>query len=293
MPVIGALVKLYRTEGIDICTGLSSHDFSDLPTAPFTRFIKNGRSTTEALGIALQEIYFLENLFSNYKPGNIFILGNSQGWSTLAIGLLMPDSRVVAMDAGFDTNSLDGLDLTNRMAATAGLKNLTAARGVSPQDVSAVIDAELRGSVDFVFIDGLHTNEQVVLDFEAVSRKAGAATIYLFHDVQLFNLYPGLRKIERLAGCQAQSLRATPSGMAIVYDPARHPELAEAIAPFAPTSEALNLVQAEAGHYRLARYLNYRFVRYLKPQLKRSMVFMKGVNAVCRLVGAKPYLLPG
>ena len=35
--------------------------------------------------------------------------------------MLLPDSRIAAMDAGFDENTLYGLDLTNLMATSAGL----------------------------------------------------------------------------------------------------------------------------------------------------------------------------
>src|ERR1700678_3533115 len=112
MPIIGKLVEMYRAEGIDICTGLGPVDFDDLPAAPFTRFIKNGCSMTEGFGIALQEVYLLESVLSAYQPGNVLIIGNSLGWSTLALSLLLPNSRVVAIDAGFDENSLFGIDLT-------------------------------------------------------------------------------------------------------------------------------------------------------------------------------------
>lgn len=279
MPVIGKLVALYRAEGIDICTGLGSHDFGNLPTVPFTRFIKDGSSMTEGLGIALQEIYLLENLFDVYRPRSVFIIGNSLGWSTLAMGLLLPQSRIVAMDAGFDANSLYGIDLTNRMAAAAGLKNVRAVKGVAPQDVGAVVDAELGGSVDFAFIDGMHTNEQVVLDYEAVARKAMTDAVYLFHDVRMFNLSAGLRRIEDSAGRKAQLLSATPSGMALLCDPARHQGLSEAVAAFAPGPAALALVEEEARRYG--------FVKYLKRRLKRSPVFIKGINAVRRMTVGK------
>jgi predicted O-methyltransferase YrrM len=284
MPIIGKLVEMYRAQGIDICTGLRSYDFYDLPTAPFTRFIENGRSITNDLGIAMQEIYLLENVFAVYRPRHALIIGNSLGWSALAIGLLLPDSRVVAMDAGFDENSLHGLALTNRMADLAGLNKLRAVKGVSPGDVAAVVDAGLDGRVDFAFIDATHTNEQIVLDFEAASRKAAEDAVYLFHDVHLFGLYDGIKRIESLAGRAVQSLRATPSGMVLLYDPRQHPGLTEAIAAFAPAPEARALVKSEARQYGI--------YRHLKRRLKRNPVFMTGANVLCRLVGAKPYSLP-
>jgi predicted O-methyltransferase YrrM len=284
MPIIGKLVELYRAQEIEICTGLGSHDFGDLPSAPFTRFIKDGRSMTNGLGIAMQEIYLLENLFSNYKPDHVLIIGNSLGWSTLAIGLLLPESRVIAMDAGFDENTLHGLDLTNRMAAQAGLSKLRAVKGISPQDVATIVKTGLDGRVDFAFIDGLHTNEQIFLDFQAVAPLAAKDAVFLFHDVHCFSLYDGLARIEAQAGRKAQSLRATPSGMAVLYDPAQHPELTNDIAAFAPTSVSLAEVKREARQHG--------YIKRLKRELKRNATFMKTLNALCRMAGTKPYAIP-
>ena len=195
MPIIDKLISAYRMEGIDICTGLASHDFGNLPSAPFTRFVKDGRSMTGGLGIALQEIYLLENLFGAYRPRHVLIIGNSLGWSTLAIAMPLPDSQIAAMDAGFDENAPYGLDLTNRMAASAGLDKVRAVKGASSQDVAGVVDAELDGRVDFALIDGLHTNEQVVLDYEAIARKAARDAVYLFHNVYALNFTKGSHRL--------------------------------------------------------------------------------------------------
>ena len=46
--------------GIEISTGLNPCHFDNLPQATFTWFIRDGASLTNGLGIAMQEIYFLE-----------------------------------------------------------------------------------------------------------------------------------------------------------------------------------------------------------------------------------------
>lgn len=285
MPILAQMIEMYRAQGIDICTGLSSHDFGDLGTAPFTRFIKDGRAVTNGLGIAMQEIYFLEHLFSVFQPRRILIIGNSQGWSTLAIALLLPNSVVAAMDAGFDENSVQGLDLTRRIAAATGLRKVRIFKAASPQDVASVVDSALEGSVDFAFIDGLHSNKQIVLDFQAIAARAAESTIYLFHDVHAHYLYDGIRKIASLAGPKyaALPLRATPSGMVILYHSTRHPEIARIASAFAPTIEARSTVRREA--------LRLGFRRRLKRKLRRNLAFMKCVNVVCRLSGIEPYSL--
>ena len=118
--IVGTIVVLgaaYLILGrIRISTGLNPCHFGNLPSAAFTWFIKDGESLTNGLGIAMQEVYFLECLFARLKPKSIFIIGNSAGWSSLALALLNPQARCVAIDAGFDRNALDGLDFTNRVA---------------------------------------------------------------------------------------------------------------------------------------------------------------------------------
>ena len=256
MPIIAELVELYRSEGIAISTGLPPHRFGGYGGAPFTWFLKDGQSLTNGLGIAMQEVYLLEHLFAAFQPHRALVIGNAFGWSTLAIAALLKGSQVVAIDSGADRNSLAGLDLTNRLAARGKLAAM-AVKGTSPGDVAAIVDAALGGPVEFAFIDGLHTSAQVVLDYTAVRAKAAADAVYLFHDVQEFDLGAGIAEIERLAGRKATMLTATQSGMAILFDPTRHSGLARAVAAFAPPEAVLRVIRQAAWdsrHRHLARW---------------------------------------
>lgn len=256
MPIIAELVELYRSEGIAISTGLPPHRFGGYGGAPFTWFLKDGQSLTNGLGIAMQEVYLLEHLFAAFQPRRALVIGNAFGWSTLAIAALLKGGQVVAIDSGSDRNSLAGLELTNRLAARGKLP-AKAVKGMSPGDVATIVDTTLGGPVDFAFIDGLHTGAQVVLDYTAVRTKAAADAVYLFHDVQEFGLGAGIAEIERLAGLKATMLAATQSGMAMLFDPARHSGLARAAAAFAPPESALQVVRQAAWasrHRHLARW---------------------------------------
>lgn len=256
MPIIATLVDLYRDQGIEISTGLPPHRYDGYAGATFTWYFKDGKSLTNGLGIAMQEVYLLEHLLAAYRPKRALVIGNALGWSTLAIGALIGAGRVVALDAGTDENSLYGLDLTNRIAA-AGKLPVRAVKGVSPQDVAAIVDAELGGTVDFAFIDGLHTSAQIALDYRGVRDKAAPDAVYLFHDVHEFGLEPGLKEIERLSGLEARMLWATPSGMALLCDFARHPGLAAVVAAFAPSPLVLAAIELSAWNHRhrhLARW---------------------------------------
>ena len=269
MPIIGDLTEYYREEGIELCAGLAPNHAEGLPWAPFTWFCRDGKSVTGNLGIAVQEVYFLEHVLAAYKPKRALIIGNSMGWSTLALGLLMPQGKVAALDMAPDQAMRDGLDLTNRVAQRHKLP-VRAVQATSPQDVAAVVDRELGGPVDFAFIDGLHTNEQVVLDYQAVRAKAAPDAVYLFHDVSLFDLHAGIKEIGRLSGQAPRLLLGTPSGMVILFDSKHHPELTRVVAAFSPPDSALQVVRNAAWdrrHRHLARWrrsFNKRMAR-LRP----------------------------
>ena len=263
MPIIRRLTALYERRGIEISTGLSPCHFDNLALANFTLFIKDGRSMTNGFGIAMQEIYFLECLFERFRPRRIFAIGNSTGWSSFALALINPQARVVAIDAGFDRNSLAGIEFTNKVAAEEGF-DLRAVQAVSPQDVAAVVGEHMAAPVEFAFIDGYHTSEQVVLDFAAIEAHADPGCVYLFHDVHDFALNAGIEEIARRSSFAAHLLLGTPSGMAIVYDPARHPTLAEDLAPFHARPSALAIIEREIFRrhhgraYKLGRSLSRR-----------------------------------
>ncbi len=256
MPILKRLTALYERRGILISTGLNPCHFGNLLQANFTWFIKDGKSLTNGLGIAMQEVYFLECLFAGLRPKNLFVIGNSAGWSSFALALLNPASRVVAIDAGFDENALEGLAFTNRVAAEERL-DLRAVQAVSPEGIAAVAAAHMTGPIDFAFIDGFHAQDQVVRDFTALRAHAAADCVYLFHDVHQFKLQPGIEEIARLSGLSWQLLLGTPSGMAMVYDAALCPGLADEIAPFRAHDEALALLAAEvwkSQHRRLYKW---------------------------------------
>jgi hypothetical protein len=256
MPILKRLTDIYESRGIRISTGLNPCHFGNLPAAAFTWFIKDGESMTNGLGIAMQEVYFLECLFARLRPRSVFIIGNSAGWSSLALALLNPQARCVAIDAGFDRNALEGLDFTNRVAAEERL-DLRAVKAVSPEGVAGVVAEHLTDRIDFAFIDGYHTVEQVVRDFAAVREHAAPECVYLFHDVHEFKLGPGIAEIVAKSGLASDLLLGTPSGMAIIYDPARQPFLADEVSPFRAHPEAVTLMEQEAWksqHRRAARF---------------------------------------
>lgn len=264
MPIIARLAALYESRGIRIASGFNPNHFDGFPLAPFTWFVKDGESLTNGLGIALQEIYFLECLFARFRPTTIFAIGNSLGWSTLALGLLNPAARVLAIDAGLDRLAQDGIGFTNRIAAEEHLPVRVVA-GLSPRDVAPILRDEAMPPIEFAFVDGYHTAEQVYIDFRALAPHAAPGCVYLFHDVASFALTPGIERIAAETGLAWQVLLGTTSGMAIVHDPARPAEWRDDIAPFAAPDDLVALIRGAAWNHRHRHLARWR--RSLKKRL--------------------------
>jgi predicted O-methyltransferase YrrM len=257
MPILNPLISLYERRGIHIATGFSPWRYANLPKVAFTWFLRGGACLTNGLGISSQEVYFLECLFEGFRPSRIFVIGNSWGWSTLAVALLNPQARVVAIDSGFDDNALEGLAFTNQVAEEERL-NLKVVKATSPGDVPGVLTAEFDGPVDFAFIDGYHTKEQVYLDFAAIRPLATADAVYLFHDVLEFGLEPGVARAAAVIGQPWHVLDGTSSGMAILLDGERRPEVMRAIAPFRASDAAKSLLAHEVYKSTHRRRLKWR-----------------------------------
>jgi hypothetical protein len=123
-----------------------------------------------------------------------------------------PDAFVVVIDPQI------GVELTNRIAFRERLSCI-AVQGSSPTDCARIIQEHCPCQPDFVLIDGLHSNQQIMLDFNATFAISGREATYFFHDIVNFNLFEGLSQISETGRCGAMTthlLLCTPSGMAVV-----------------------------------------------------------------------------
>src|SRR5277367_6519611 len=142
--IIPKLYNAYRAAGYEPLTGYSPSHFFNFTDVQFTRFLHKGE-LVGIPGIALQEVMFIEHFRHYISPRRILIVGNSLGWSTIALALIFPKARTVAIDV-----DPTGVALTNALIAA----NALPARAVtarSPNDVSAVVQEHLDGSLDFSF----------------------------------------------------------------------------------------------------------------------------------------------
>lgn len=274
MPILHQLYDMYKSQGITIATGLNPSHFSNFPLAPFTWFINNGGDNlTNGLGISSLEIYFLESLFHKFSANNLVVIGNSFGWSSVALSILNPLGKVLAIDSENDRNTDYGLIVTNKIANQYKL-NLVAVKGHSPNDVARLSLQHKVIPIDFAFIDGTHTSDQIIDDFNAIRRSAAENCIFLFHDVQRHNLHQAIEEIASNSGLTARLFLGTSSGMSIVYNRTLCSMIDDDIAPF-----AINPIVEQFMHNRVRAYHHRHLARLSHSLRKRfSVVAKKGAQ---------------
>lgn len=229
--ILPQLLSAYSEEGYEVSVGLNpdresangcfgflvESDLVSKLTKPdiLPRFLTGG-------GIGLSEIYLLENVLRIFQPKREFLIGIAAGWSTIALGLINPSAYLYGIDnctEGID--SQNGLELTKRIAEKFNL-NLKICVGCSPEDVPSFLGKVLAvgGTIDFVFVDGLHTNEQVFRDFHACLPYLSDSAILAFHDILNWNMLSGWQNIVESGqkhNFKAVILRRTASGMGMLY----------------------------------------------------------------------------
>lgn len=251
MPIILDALRVFEDAGFRIRTGLNPVHFDNRRDAMFTALYRNGR-LAPGVGLAVEEVYFLECLFAHMRPQRVLIIGNAFGWSTVVLSLLNPNAQVLALDSAEDMGAARGIELTNFLIQRSGL-NARAVKGTSPGDVAPMVRQHLAGPVDFALIDGDHTEHQQRLDFDAVRAVAAPDCLYLFHDVINYSMTEGFRQIAATSGLEGRVLERTPSGLGVLHS-ASLPEGAQrAIAGFAEHAEHVDDLRRriEAGETSL------------------------------------------
>jgi predicted O-methyltransferase YrrM len=248
MSVFVDLVSLYEEAGFTVQSSLSVAHFPGLSSAdiPFSYLYgPDGRACIGG-GIALAEIAFFEALCERLHPRRIFIVGNAFGWSTLALGLINREARVVAIDYCPRPAEEQGIEVTNALARRAGL-NARAVKGKSPDDVAAICAREFDGPLDLVFIDGGHTNPQQTLDFNACRAVAAPQAVFVLHDVLNFGMLPSFVEIgQQNLDLITTLLFRTPSGMAVCYPASRADELGPVVAAFTESDGRMRALLEES-----------------------------------------------
>jgi predicted O-methyltransferase YrrM len=237
------MALLHKHTGVEVVSGLSPTFFQNNFVVPFTCYARDGESVTQELGISIWELMMLERFCRLIRPRSILIVGNGFGWSTIALALMNPDAQVVAIEPHV------AIEQTNRIAFLERLRCIVV-QGVSPEDNDRIVRAYCPVVPDFVLIDGLHTSEQIVRDFDSLLGLCGRQAIYFFHDVVLHRMFDGMETISSTArkhGMTTDILMATSSGMAVTYADDAADDIKDVVRIFRPSTKALEVVAKLSG----------------------------------------------
>ncbi len=277
--LISKTLQMYERRGFTVRTGLSPWHFhcNSYRNLPLSFVFSDGNKVGVAGGIGFVEMFFFGSLCAEVKPSSILVIGNAFGLSTVLLSVLNPNAKVVTLDA--ETEGVDnsvGNRLTERIAKEERL-NLTVVLGFSPQAVPDTVEKHLDGKVDLFFIDGLHTETQQGLDFEACWKIGGDKAIYLFHDVLNFKMRKGFDKIVRdHPDMRGAILWRTVSGMGILRPRTLNDSATAIINLFTEPEALIEKTRREitverfmtvSGATCLRRILPERFIRYLRRLL--------------------------
>lgn len=251
MSILPKLFSAFKSAGHTPLTGYNPCHFANWRDAPFTQFVFNGGLVGVA-GLALQEVMFLEGLSGLIDPRSILVIGNAHGWSTIALALIFPRARVVAIDPGEKGNAL-----TNQIAKSHGL-NAVAATGRSPEDVPRLFGDGFGPELDFCLIDAMHDDEHLKADFSAIYPFLAKGGVVAMHDVINWNMIAGYRSIIEQPGISGALLTRTPSGMGLAWRDRIPETLSEYIGVFTEPAElyrsyravtCLNMAEAAIAAY--------------------------------------------
>eukprot|EP00929_Paragymnodinium_shiwhaense_P051745 TRINITY_DN25998_c0_g1_i3.p2 TRINITY_DN25998_c0_g1~~TRINITY_DN25998_c0_g1_i3.p2 ORF type:complete len:316 (+),score=69.29 TRINITY_DN25998_c0_g1_i3:467-1414(+) len=165
---------------------------SDMPTDEICICLTSVKKLSSGWGLCAADSELFVRL-TKILPAkaDVFIIGNAFGYSSILLALLLA-GHVDALDAEIEgTCNTAGSWLTRKIAKKAGL-DLQLTSGFSPQDVPGAMRAQKYG---LAFIDGDHTEKQMLLDFYAVEPYMADSAVIVLHDIASFDLDKAVAKL--------------------------------------------------------------------------------------------------
>lgn len=184
------VLKAYAKNGFGIDLGSPARQFSVLVD------LKRQRTASCGGGVPVTDAFMFLSLARLYSPRNIFVIGNSFGLSTFILSDAFPSAQIDVIDAEIEGLDVElGSGLTRKIIAS-DFPNVKLTVGFSPADTPSAMRAK---EYDFVFIDGLHTNEQMLLDFNGILPYCSKDCVVYFHDVGCCNMLEAWEKVKKTA----------------------------------------------------------------------------------------------
>jgi hypothetical protein len=162
-------------------------------------------------GITAKEIAYIEQYKNQFTSPNIFIIGNAFGFSTFAFNYIFDNASIDVIDAEIEgQDNTFGSEITRKIVQDNNF-NIQLTKGFSPEDI---YKSTRHSKYDIVFIDGFHTNEQILKDYYGIKPYLKNEWICFFHDVTFGNLQHGMDiLINNEKDFYTQSLISLPSDL--------------------------------------------------------------------------------
>jgi len=181
---IRRVIESYSAQGYQVLLGN--------PDCLPTTLCRDGRTVNASYAISMSDIQVFEWIAHISPWQRALVIGNSFGFSTFIIAGLCAGCFVDVIDAEVEgSENRLGSELTRRIAENdfPGVK-LTI--GFSPQDLAKACRFS---NYDFIFIDGLHTNDQLMADFKGVRELRAENSVVYCHDVGMAKMHSGWSRI--------------------------------------------------------------------------------------------------
>jgi len=162
------LQKVQVIESTDFGTGADNKGYK-LHFISIADIVRNS-------AVSERQGHLLFRLVEYFKPENIIELGTSIGISTLYLAKANPESKIFSLE-GCTTKSEQATVNFN----TLNVNNIE--QHIGRFDIVLPDVIEQIHKVDFVFMDGNHTYDATISNFEALLGIAGNDTVFVFDDI--------------------------------------------------------------------------------------------------------------
>lgn len=202
------VIASYKKHGYEVILGN--------PDSLGTQLARDGHVLSISLGVTLSDILVFQWVAEIAPWDRALVIGNAFGFSTLLLAGLCPGCCVDAIDAEIEgAENQMGSELT-RILAKQDFPNVQLTKGFSPQDLPSATRFD---SYDFIFIDGMHTNEQLLKDYKGIRNLRSDASVVYFHDIgmaRMFQAWKQIRSALLMDGDEAFDLHFTSFGSTMV-----------------------------------------------------------------------------
>lgn len=183
--IIKKIIESYNAQGYQVVLG--NPDF--LPSL----LRKDEGRINASYAISMSDIQVFQWIATISPWHRALIIGNAFGFSTFIIAGLCPGCYVDVIDAEVEgSENRLGSELTRRIAEHE-FPGVRLTIGFSPKDLPKACRFD---KYEFIFIDGLHTNGQLIADFQGIQELQAENSVVYCHDVGIARMHSGWSRIK-------------------------------------------------------------------------------------------------